>query len=103
MDKLRGFQRKYLRSLAHNIKPVVLIGQKGMTESVISSVDESLNKHELIKIKFIEFKEKTKKKEISEIIEKKTLGEMVGMIGHIAIFYRQNADPEKRNIVLPKK
>ena len=42
-------------------------------------------------------------KEISEIIEKKTLGEMVGMIGHIAIFYRQNADPEKRNIVLPKK
>ena len=103
MDKLKGFQRKYLRSLAHNMKPIVLIGQKGITESVVTSVNESLNKHELIKIKFVEFKEKTQKKEISGIIEKKTLSEMVGMIGHIAIFYRQNPDPEKRNIALPKK
>lgn len=100
---LKGFQRKYLRGLAHGMKPVVMIGQKGLTDSLVDFADEALDTHELIKVKFLEFKDKESKKEISQTLEKRTKSNMVGMIGHMAIFYRQNRDPEKRMIKLPKK
>jgi RNA-binding protein len=103
MIKLEGFQKKYLRGLAHNLKPIVFIGQKGLADSVVRSVSDALGKHELIKIKFIEYKEKSQKKEIVDEIEKKTDSEMVGMVGHTAIFFRQHPDLEKQKILVPKK
>ena len=103
MEKLKGFQRKYLKGLAHGLKPVVFVGQKGITPEVTKAIDEALNKHELIKIKFIDFKEKSLKEEIAGAIEKETASEQVGMIGHMAIFFRQQKDPEKRKISLPKR
>jgi len=63
-NKLEGFQRKYLRGLAHKTKPVVFIGQKGITETLNRSIDDALTAHELIKLKYIDFKEKEKKTEI---------------------------------------
>ncbi len=103
MEELKGFQKKYLRGIAHGMKPVVLIGQSGLTSGVIAAVDEALETHELIKIKFNDFKEKARKEEINGAIETATASEMVGMIGHMAIFYRMNPDPEKRKIILPKR
>ena len=102
MKKLTGHQAKYLRGLAHGLKPVVFVGQKGITDAVIASTEQALNRHELIKIKFIDFKEKKQKKEIAEAIETKTGCSMAGMIGHIAIYYKQHNDPDKRRVVLPK-
>lgn len=101
MDKLKGYQKKYLKGLAHHMKPVVFVGQKGMSRGLAATVRESLDKHELVKVKFVDFKEKTQKKEIAGAIEKDTESELVGMIGHVGIFYRQHGDPEKRKIVLP--
>ena len=66
MGKLKGFQKKYLRGLAHNLKPVVLIGQKGLTDDLIKSADRALDRHELIKVKFNEFKEREQKTEITD-------------------------------------
>ena len=103
MEKLKGYQKKYLKGLAHGMNPLVLVGQKGLSFSVIKAVDESLEKHELIKLKFIDFKEKGQKKEIAAAIEKETSSELVGMVGHVAIFYRQQKDPEKRKINVPKR
>ena len=100
---LKGFQRKHLRGLAHAYKPVVLIGQKGISESFSESFEEALESHELIKVKFIDFKEKEQKKEMIAQLEKAAACEMVGMTGHIAIFFRQNRDPEKRQISIPKE
>lgn len=99
--ELKGFQKKYLRGLAHGIKPVVIIGQKGLTDTVVGSIDENLNSHELIKVKFIEFKEKEKKLAIAAEIENKTGCRAAGMIGHTVIFYRQHRDPRMRKIKLP--
>ena len=59
-------QRSKLRSLAHHLKPVVNIGKSGVTEGSISSIDEALESHELIKVKFIQNKE-SKNKFKSEI------------------------------------
>jgi RNA-binding protein len=99
MDKLKGSQRKYLRSQAHHLRPLVMIGAKGVTDQLIGSVDLALKDHELIKVKFGEFKEK--KKEISAQIAQATKSEFIGLIGNIAILYRQNPKPEKRKIKIP--
>lgn len=101
MKKLTSIQAKFLRGLAHALKPVVFVGQKGVTQAVIASADEAFQRHELIKVKFIDFKEKEQKKEIVAAIENKTNSRLAGMIGHIAIFYRPQNDPEKRKIVFP--
>ena len=106
METLKGSQRKYLRAQAHHLSPVVLIGAKGVTDTLIGSVKAALADHELIKIKFGENdplkinlpEQKKDKKEISQEIAEATKSELVGLIGNIAIFYRQNPDPEKRKI-----
>ncbi len=100
---LKGFQKKHLRGLAHAFKPVILIGQKGLSDNLSEALEEALDNHELIKVKFVDFKEKEQKKEIIEQLEKAAACEMVGMTGHIAIFFRQNRDPEKRKISIPKE
>jgi len=96
MEQLKGSAKKYLRSLAHHLKPVVMVGKNGVSEHLTGSVDAALNDHELIKIKFLEFKED--KKEIAQELAGLTKSEMVGLIGNIAIFYRQHPNPEKRKI-----
>ena len=103
MTALRGFQKKHLKGLAHGLKPVVQIGKEGMTEGVIRAVDEGLLRHELIKIKFTEVKDREQKEAFICEIETKTGSERVGMIGHTAILYRPQADPEKRKITLPQR
>jgi RNA-binding protein len=103
LNTLKGFQRKYLRGLAHGLKPVVSIGQKGMTDAIIQSVDEAIQRHELIKVKFVDYKQKDQKMALANVIEQKTGADMVGMIGHVGIFYRAHEDPEKRRIELPER
>ncbi len=101
MQALAGFQKKFLKGLAHGLKPVVFIGQKGLSGGLIGSIHDALDTHELIKVKFIEFKEKQQKAGMVEVIEAETGCRLVGIIGHTAIFYRQHTDLEKRKIQLP--
>jgi len=99
MIELKGSQRRHLRSLAHSLDPAVRVGKNGITDDLISSVDEALEAHELIKVKFMDFKED--KKELSQIISIRSKSHLIGMIGNIAIFYRQNPDKDKRKIFIP--
>ena len=103
MKKLEGFQKKHLRGLAHGLKPVVLIGQKGLTNELLKSAEQAFLSHELIKVKFNDFKEKGQKEEISKTLERETGSQLVGSIGHICIFFRQQEDPDKRRIHLPAR
>jgi RNA-binding protein len=103
VGKLKGYQKKHLKGLAHGMKPVAFVGQKGLSSTVSRAIDESLTTHELIKVKFIDFKEKDQKAEITDAIEQKTTSELVAMIGHVAIFYREQPDPKKRKIEVPKR
>jgi len=99
MEKMKGSTRKYLRSLAHHLKPVVIVGKNGVSSQLIASTEVALNDHELIKVKFGEFKEA--KKEISAEIAQATKSELIGIIGNIAIFYRPHPQTEKRKIKIP--
>jgi RNA-binding protein len=101
MRKLKGFERTHLRGLAHKLKPVIQIGKNGLTEEVVQSICDALAARELIKVKFNEFKEE--KKPISTEIEMKAKCEMVGMIGNVSIFFREQPDEAKRRIKLPVK
>jgi len=102
MKELTSTQAKYLRGIAHGLKPIIFIGQKGLTDALIQSAEEAFERHELIKIKFIDYKEKKQKVALSRALEGRTGSHLAGMIGHIAILYRQHPDQEKRKIILPK-
>lgn len=62
-------------------------------------MNEALNQHELVKMKFIDFKENQQKKKLTEDISKRADCTTIGIIGHMAIFYRPNKDPKKRKII----
>ena len=99
MNKLSSTQRSYLRSQAHHLAPVVLIGKNGVTEGTLDAINRALNARELIKIKFREFKDE--KKSLSHQIAKSTESDVVGMIGHTVILFRQNPDSDKQHFHLP--
>jgi RNA-binding protein len=103
MEALKGYQKKYLKGLAHGLKPVVFIGQKGLSANLIASIEDALESHELIKVKFVEFKDRQQKASMVETLAKKVNCQLVGMIGHMAIFYRQQTDTDKRSIELPQR
>lgn len=101
LESLKGSQRKYLRGLAHELKPAAFVGQKGLTQALITEVNEALDAAELIKVKFVDFKEKKVKTGLSQDIAKQTGSHLAGLIGHVAIYYRQQKDPDKRKIMIP--
>ncbi|MEN6465790.1 MAG: YhbY family RNA-binding protein [Syntrophaceae bacterium] len=92
--RLKGSQRKRLRELAHSMDPIIRIGKRGITGEVIRQIDKALTDHELIKIRFNEFKDE--KKDLSASIADETGSELVGMIGHVAVFYRESPEKEKK-------
>ena len=101
MKALKGSQRKYLRGLAHGLNPAAFVGQKGLTDALVTEVNEGLEAAELIKVKFVDYKEKSTKTALAEEIARRTDSHLAGLIGHVAIYYREHRDPEKRNIKIP--
>jgi RNA-binding protein len=100
MNNLSSSQRSYLRSQAHRLDPVVLIGKHGITDGTIESINRVLEARELIKIKFREFKDE--KLSLSEKVAELTNSQVVGVIGHTVIIFRQNPDSDKTQIHIPQ-
>ncbi|NLT68900.1 MAG: YhbY family RNA-binding protein [Acidobacteria bacterium] len=101
MSALKGFQKSYLRGIAHNRKPIVQIGKEGLVSGVIQSVNDGLLRHELIKVRFISFEDKEHKEGLAAELAAKTDSMRIGMIGHTLILYKQHPDPKKRRIHVP--
>ena len=91
-------QIKFLRAKCHSLKAVILLGQKGLTDEVLSELDIALNHHELVKIKLSVDDRDERKQMIAEICEK-THSEEVQSIGKTLSVYRIN--PDKAVIELP--
>jgi RNA-binding protein len=91
-------QIQHLKGLAHSLKPVVLLGNNGLTEAVVAEIDFALNHHELIKIK-IPSEDRETKLLIVEAICRETKATKIQIIGKTLILYRQS--PEKK-IHVPK-
>ena len=90
-------QIAHLKALSHSLNPVVQIGHKGLTDSVINEILVSLKAHELIKIKLQE-KDKIKRKLLLDEVCKKTNGQAINQIGLQIVIFKAN-EPSK--IILP--
>ena len=87
---MNSADKKKLRAKAHGLKPVVMIGQSGLTATVLAEIELALDNHELIKIKIRA--EREERKQISEQICSDTAAELIQYIGQIAVIYRLNPD-----------
>ena len=93
-------QRAYLRSLSNTLKATEHIGKNGLTDGLIAQIDESLERHELLKINVLETAGISGKLCAGELAE--ALGaDVVQVIGAKVTLYRPASDPEKRTIELP--
>ena len=95
---LNSKQRKILEKAAHDMQPVVIIGGAGVTDGLMQMVENSLAAHELIKVKFNEYKDE--KQDLTNQICDATNATLVRIIGNIAILYREaeKEDDRKYNI-----
>ncbi len=91
-------QIRHLRSQAHHLRPVVLIGQHGLKDSVLDEIDIALGAHELIKIRVAAADREERGAMVKEIIDQSG-AELVQTIGHTAVLFRRNT--EQPRIVLP--
>ena len=97
---MNNTQKQFLRRAAHDLRPVVQIGKNGLTEQLYAALEHELDAQELIKIKFMEFRDE--ERELAEELAEQTRSTLIGIIGNIAIVYREQADLEKRKIRLPQ-
>ncbi|MCF7794704.1 MAG: YhbY family RNA-binding protein [Candidatus Cloacimonetes bacterium] len=89
---LTGKQKAKLKSIGQTQKVMVQIGDKGVTENVIRSLDEALEAHELIKISVQHPHRDIRKEMIAELAEKSE-SQIVNIIGKTALLFKEN--PEK--------
>jgi len=92
-------QNQHLRGLAHHIKPVIIIGNAGLTEAVIEEIKIAIAHHELIKVK-INAGERAERQEIISNITTECDCHHVQSIGRVGVFYRPS---EEKKITLPKE
>jgi len=100
-ENLFGYQRAELFRQAHHLNPVASVGKEGVTEAVLTHIRRELETHELIKVRFTDYK--TVRKDLIEDIAASCEAILVGMIGHIGILYKQSANPENRKIFVPER
>jgi len=96
---LKPKQIRYLRGLAHDLKPVIQTGNKGLTEALLKELAVALDHHELVKVKLGSDDRDERKLQIAEI-GKRSHAELVQSIGKVACFFRRNDEAPK--LALPK-
>lgn len=95
---LNNRQVRYLRGLTHKLNPVVMVGDKGLSENIMAEIETALDHHELIKVRIRA--ERDERKAWMAQIADQCNAEQVHTIGQVACFYRPN--PKKPVITLPK-
>lgn len=98
MIELNSKQRKYLEKAAHDLQPVVIVGGAGVTDGLVQMVNTSLAAHELIKVKYNEYKDE--KIELTNDICQQCDATLVRIIGNVAILYREAEKEEDRKFSL---
>ncbi|HJR12672.1 MAG TPA: ribosome assembly RNA-binding protein YhbY [Rhodanobacteraceae bacterium] len=96
---LSSSQIRYLRGLAHPLKPLLLLGGKGVTAGVLKELEQALDDHELIKVRLTGDDRVARAADLARLVES-SRAETVQTIGHVAVLYRRNS--EKPQIALPR-
>lgn len=96
---LSNKQKQHLKGLAHSLKPVVQLGNNGLTEGVLAEIEGAINFHELIKVK-IPTDDKEEKALIMDAIIRETGATKLQSIGHVLVLFKQS---DEKKIELPKR
>lgn len=96
---LSSKQRAFLTGMAARLNPIIHLGKQGPEERFIAALDKALEDHELVKIRFIDYKDN--RKLVAYELAEKLHAELVRVLGHTAIFYRKSTNLEKQHINLP--
>ncbi|PKM46168.1 MAG: ribosome assembly RNA-binding protein YhbY [Gammaproteobacteria bacterium HGW-Gammaproteobacteria-1] len=90
-------QKRHLRKLAHTLKPVIIVGNAGVSPALVQELDTTLEHHELVKVRVNGEDRAARQAMVVELCDKSG-GELVQTIGHIAVLYRR---AEKPRLQLP--
>jgi RNA-binding protein len=96
---LTAAQIRFLRGQAHDLRAMLQVGGKGITDALIAEIDQALEHHELIKVKVAAEDREARDVMIGDIADRVGAA-LVQRIGHTAVLYRPSKD--KRQIVLPR-
>ena len=99
-DILSNPQKRYLRGLAHDLKPILMVGAKGVTPSLLAELELALEQHELIKVKVAAQDRETRDAWIGELVDNSAAA-LVSRIGHTAVLYRCSKD--RPLVILPRE
>ncbi|ARQ45719.1 ribosome assembly RNA-binding protein YhbY [Oxalobacter formigenes] len=102
MLKLNSEQRSQLRSLAHSLDPVVMIGDAGLTDAVLKEIDVSLNAHELIKIRVFGDDRQARLDMLESICEQMEAAP-IQHIGKLLVIYRPKKEESQKPLSTDKK
>lgn len=86
LEPLGNPQIRKLKATAQRLEPILKVGKAGLSEGFLKSVDEALAQHELVKIKFADFKDQ--KKELSPQLAEKTSSHLIMRVGNVVVLYR---------------
>jgi RNA-binding protein len=92
MDPLTNAQIRDLKAKAQRLKAMLKIGKEGLSPQFLAALDELLNYHELVKVKFDEFKER--KKELTPQLAEKSASHLVTRVGNVVVLYRPKPEEE---------
>jgi len=98
---LSSAERKSYRAIGHDLKPIVIIAQNGLSENVKREIDRALTDHELIKIK-VQVADREAKQQLIELACKELTAECVQTIGHVALLFRAAKKPNPKLTNLKK-
>jgi RNA-binding protein len=96
VDELNNVQLRKLKAMAQRMEASIKVGKHGLSEPFIKSLDEELSRHELVKVKFAEFKEQ--KKELAPKLAERTNSRLVMQVGNIVVLFRRNPDEAKQKV-----
>ncbi len=96
---LTSAQTRYLRGEAHGLKPLLQVGNKGVSETVVAELVQLLEDHELVKVK-VAASDREERDALITVLAEQSESVLVQRIGHTAVLYRPSR--EKRRIVLPR-
>jgi len=93
--KIKQSEKKALKAAGHNLKPVITIGMNGLSESLLSEFEKTIDHHELIKIR-IRISDKSSRKELIEELCDKSKSQIVSTVGSTAVVFRKNPKSQKK-------
>jgi RNA-binding protein len=100
LSDLTGKQRRYLRSLAHHVDPLIQVGKEGLSDALLSAVAKTLADHELVKVRVLEASP-LDRHEIAAPLAAALGAHVVGTVGRIVLLYRMRV--EQPGIQLPAR